>query len=196
MPAVRPLGTRPKHSGVRVALYLERSFHGVEDVIASQKDVEAVYRSHGGLVWRAVLAMSAGDRGVADEATAEAFARLVRYREKVRDPAPWVFRTAYRLAQQELGRKSGSVSSQDRPEPTGRDTSLVRGELVEALRALSPPQRVAVFLFYVADMPVGEIARLTGASGTAVRLRLHRGRAKLRESFIEEGGADHVGALD
>ena len=45
-----------------------------------------MYRSHGGTVWRAVLATSAGNREVADEATCEAFARLYAYRDGVRDP--------------------------------------------------------------------------------------------------------------
>jgi hypothetical protein len=67
--------------------------------------VETVYRSHGGLVWRAVLAMSAGSREVADEATSEAFARLFAYREGVRDPVAWVFRTAFGVARKELGRQ-------------------------------------------------------------------------------------------
>ena len=57
-----------------------------------------MFRSHGGLVWRAVLTMSAGSREVADEATAEAFARLFAYREGVRDPVAWVFRTAFGVA--------------------------------------------------------------------------------------------------
>src|SRR5207248_887274 len=71
------------------------------DRIATRAEVEAVFRSHGGLVWRAVLTMAAGDRDVADEATCEAFARLFANREGVRDPVAWVFRTAFRLASKE-----------------------------------------------------------------------------------------------
>jgi len=50
--------------------------------------------------------MAAGDRCVADDATAEAFARLLAYGAGVRDPVPWVFRTAFGVAAKELGRAS------------------------------------------------------------------------------------------
>ena len=68
-----------------------------------------MYRSHSGQVWRAVLAMTAGRGAVADEATAEAFARLFVHRERVHDPVGWVFRTAFRLAVREMKREGASL---------------------------------------------------------------------------------------
>jgi RNA polymerase sigma-70 factor, ECF subfamily len=152
--------------------------------------VEAVYRSHGGLVWRAVLTMSAGDRDVADEATSEAFARLLRHERGVRDPVAWVFRTAFRLARKELSRKRDVVPG-DVPEREALDRSVLPADLVADLRLLSPDQRVAVFLHYFADLPVGEVARLTGSPVATVKVRLHRGRRALRESLRALGG-QHV----
>ena len=55
------------------------------------------------------------------------------------------------------------------------------GELVEALRELSPNQRAAIVLRYEADLPVGEVARRMGISAATVRVHLHRGRNRLRE---------------
>lgn len=152
--------------------------------IATRADVEAVYRSHGGMVWRAVLVMAAGDRGVADDATAEAFARLLAYGDGVRDPVAWVFRTAFGVAAKELGRASriadGVVLDGVAVE---EPASALPSELTQALRELSPEQRAAVFLHYVADLPVREIARLSGSTTAAVRVRLHRARRSLRASI-------------
>ena len=39
---------------------------------------------------------------------------------------------------------------------------------------------MVVFLTYQADMPLGEVAHLTGSSVAAVKVRLHRARKALR----------------
>lgn len=146
-----------------------------------------MFRSHGGEVWRAVLAMSAGNREIADEATCEAFARLFAYCEGVRDPVAWVFRTAFRLAGRELKRQR-TVSDDPVPETIGeRDTAVLPMHVVSGLRRLSPEQRSAVFLHYFADMPVSEVARLSGVPVATVKVRLHRARNTLRSSFQMEG---------
>jgi RNA polymerase sigma-70 factor, ECF subfamily len=149
--------------------------------------VEAVYRSHGGLVWRAVLAMSAGSREVADEATSEAFARLFAYRDGVRDPVAWVFRTAFGVARKELGRQR-VISDESVPEDAASAGPALPTDLTRLLGPLSPDQRAAVFLHYFADLSVGEVARLSGSPVATVKVRLHRARRTLRESLRPLGG--------
>jgi RNA polymerase sigma-70 factor, ECF subfamily len=150
--------------------------------LATRAEVEAVYRSHGGLVWRAVLAMSAGSQEVADEATCEAFARLYAYREGVRDPAAWVFRTAFRLASRELKRQRLHVDESAAAEAAGGEVPLLPSAVAAGLRRLSPEQRSAVFLHYFTDMPVGEVARLCGVPTATIKVRLHRARRALRNA--------------
>ena len=154
--------------------------------IATRAEVEAVFRSHGGTVWRAVLAMAAGNNDVADEATCEAFARLYAYRDGVRDPVAWVFRTAFRLASREMKRQRHHADS-DIPEAIAGEVSVLPYGVARALRRLSPEQRSAVFLHYFADMPVGEVARLSGVPVATVKVRLHRARRALRVApeFVE-----------
>lgn len=138
-----------------------------------------MFRSHGGTVWRAVLAMSAGSREVADEATCEAFARLYAYRDGVRDPVAWVFRTAFRLAGRELTRQRRHADTEP-PEVMDGDMSVLPYAVARGLRRLPPEQRSAVFLHYFADMPVSEVARLCGVPTATVKVRLHRARRALR----------------
>jgi RNA polymerase sigma-70 factor (ECF subfamily) len=145
-----------------------------------------VYRSHGGTVWRAVLAMSAGNRDVADEAQAEAFARLFAYRDGVRDPVAWVYRTAFGVARRQLGEKR-RIATEAIPE-TPAPPSALPSDLTATLNALSADQRVVVFLHYFADLPVREIARLSGSPVATVKVRLHRARKTLRETLAGAGG--------
>jgi RNA polymerase sigma-70 factor (ECF subfamily) len=139
-----------------------------------------MWSSYGGQVWRAMFAASAGRRDLADDVTAEAFARLITYQRTVNDPLAWLFRTAYRLLNEELRRERQTGA----PE---LESAAVAGEmspeLTTALAALDPNQRLCVFLHYYADLPIGEVARLTGSTQTAVKVRLHRARQKLRATL-------------
>ena len=71
-----------------------------EDVQHAQQvgigEVERLYREQGGRLWAAVFAY-AGDRGVADDAVAEAFAQLLRRGGEVRDQAAWVWTATFRV---------------------------------------------------------------------------------------------------
>ena len=145
-----------------------------------------MYSSVGGGLWRAMLAASGGRADVADDATAEAFKRLCQHWSAVREPRPWLYRTAYRLVVEELRR---SRLEGDHP---GVETTMEVAEeplsarLTLLLRRLAPDQRLAIFLVYYADMPVREVATLTGSTPVAVRIRLHRARKRLRGMIEEE----------
>lgn len=145
--------------------------------VLAEHDFEALFRDHAAAVFRTLYAFTAGRRAIAEEATAEAFARAVAHADRIRDPVPWVYRTAFRIAVEELRRERRTP-----PEPVGADETPPSGlgDLVEALRELSPNQRAAVVLRYEADLPVSEIARRMGTSAATVRVHLHRGRNRLR----------------
>lgn len=148
-----------------------------------------MFSAHGGQLWRAVLVASAGRREIADDVTAEAFTRLMVYQAGVRDPLAWLFRTAFRLMAKELQRERQFVEAHG--ETAAREQSELSHELTAALTSLSVEQRVAVYLRYYADLPVGEVARLTGSSVPAVKVRLHRARKQLRTLL---DGKEGVGA--
>jgi RNA polymerase sigma-70 factor (ECF subfamily) len=131
--------------------------------------------------------MSAGRRDVADDAVAEAFTRLYAHRHRVNDPAPWLFRTAFRIAAADLKRERRVLpADESRLADQQGESAGLSPELVEALRGLSDRQRVAVFLYYQADLPIAEIAHLTGTTETAVKVRLHRARRALQADLTGE----------
>jgi RNA polymerase sigma-70 factor (ECF subfamily) len=143
-------------------------------------DFEAIWRAEGPDLWRAILAFAGGRRDVADDAVAEAFARTIERASSVRDPKPYLYRIAFRIAAEDLRRKSAGVEDRgvSDPEP------LV--DVLAAMRRLTPAQRAAVYLHYRADMPIKEIARLLDTTSAAVRVNLMRGRRRLAELLREE----------
>ena len=155
-------------------------------------EVERVFRASSGQVWRAILAATAGRADIADEVTAEAFARALANADSIREPLPWVYRTAFRLAFAEL-RRERAVADLDHPRiaATGATGSqALSPQLATLLGALSPQQRAAVFLHYHADLPVSEVARLMGTSAATVKVHLHRGRRRLRGLLETEEARD------
>lgn len=152
-------------------------------------EVERVFRESSNQVWRAVLAVTAGRVDIADEVTAEAFARALAHAGSIRDPLAWVFRTAFRLAFSEMRREraTSSLRDVDAHEPIAERPSA---RLVGMLEVLSPQQRAAVFLHYHADLPVQEVARRMGTSTATVKVHLHRGRRRLRGMLENEEGRD------
>ena len=141
-------------------------------------DFETLFRGHASQVYRTLYAFTAGRRGIAEEATAEAFARAIAHDERIRDPLAWIYRTALRVAAAELRRER-----REPPEAESARTDEAPGlaRLVDALRELSPNQRAAVVLRYEADLPVSEVAARMGINAATVRVHLHRGRARLRD---------------
>jgi RNA polymerase sigma factor (sigma-70 family) len=76
------------------------------------------------------------------------------------------------------------------PETTGPDPALNgTAEVVGALRGLTPAQRASVYLHYQADLPVRQVAHLTGMSVASVKVHLMRGRRRLRELLGDEDEA-------
>lgn len=144
---------------------------------------EQVFRDAAPGLWRAIYAFAAGRRAVADDAVAEAFARALEQAGQIRDPVPWLYRTAFRLATEDLRRER----REPEPEPDRAAASAAGlGALVPALRQLSRAQRAAVVLHYEADLPIQEIARRMGTSVGAVKVHLFRGRRRLRELLGDE----------
>ncbi len=143
-------------------------------------DIEQVYRDEGDRLYYALLAYT-GDRDVAREAVAEAFARALASESSIRDVVPWVWKVAFRVASSDLNdRKRLTISEiEERPAPEPHD-------LVEALSQLSERQRASIVLHYYAGYSLDEIASILGTRKGTIGAHLHRGRARLHELLEED----------
>jgi RNA polymerase sigma-70 factor (ECF subfamily) len=154
---------------------------------ADRHDFDRLFRDERAAVYRVLFAFTAGRRDVAEEATAEAFARAIAHRSGIREPLPWIYRTAFRIAKEELRRERRNLPN---PAEAANDSPAGLGPLIAALRSLSPRQRAAIVLRYEADLPVDEIARRMGIRAPTVRVHLHRGRERLRQLLGTEEDDD------
>jgi RNA polymerase sigma-70 factor, ECF subfamily len=144
-------------------------------------DLDAVFRAESAGVYRTLFAFTGGRADIAEEATAEAFARAAARWSSLRDPVAWIYRVAFRVAIDESRRERRHAPAVDASVPPPELAGLV-----EALRALTPNQRAAIVLRHVADLDTGEVANRMGCSRATVRVHLHRARDRLRELLREE----------
>jgi RNA polymerase sigma-70 factor (ECF subfamily) len=143
--------------------------------------LERLYREDGARLWRALVAFS-GDREVASDAVAEAFAQALGRGNDLRDPQRWVWRAAFRIAAGELKDRRRFQAQAFDP---GYEMAEPPARLVGGLARLSPNQRAALVLHYYAGYPTNEIAGILGSSAATVRVHLSQGRKRLRR-ILEE----------
>lgn len=145
--------------------------------VSATDQVAEVYRKDGARLWRALFAYC-GDRDVADDAAAEAFAQALHRGAAVRDPAAWVWRAGFRIAAGELKRRRRRLGTAVEQSYEIADTPR---ELMEALAKLSKKQRGSIVLHHYAGYPVREVAAILDSTSQAVRVHLFRGRKRLRQ---------------
>ena len=128
-----------------------------------------------------------GSRADAEDIMQEVFVRLLRAGPDFADRAharAWLLRVAANCANDWFRapwrRREGPLTD-SLPAPEHED-----GGVVEAVLALPAKYRTAVHLYYYEELSVAEIAKITGKSESAVKSRLFRARAMLREALKED----------
>jgi RNA polymerase sigma-70 factor (ECF subfamily) len=121
------------------------------------------------------VSLAVGDSGLAEEATAEAFARaLVHWRTvqtKTR-PDAWVYRVALNEVRSRLRRRR------------------LEQRWIARQRAgheLAPRARTAIALRYIADLSEAEVAAAMGITRGAAAATLHKARARLSQLLAQAG---------
>jgi RNA polymerase sigma factor (sigma-70 family) len=125
------------------------------------------------------------DRGLAEDATQEAFARALERWARLRDRpgvGGWVMTTALNAARRMLRRRP--YPSVPRANPDSESAT----ELWDVVRRLPRRQREAVVLRYVVDLSLSEIAAAMGCREGTVKAHLSSARQALRERL--EGAQD------
>jgi DNA-directed RNA polymerase specialized sigma24 family protein len=145
-------------------------------------ELELVYREQGPRLYRALL-LYAGDREVASDAVAEAFAQALRRGEAIRSLERWIWKTSYRVATGELDRRGSAIAPAVEAVYEIPETPLL---LSVAMRELSPMQRASVALHDFAGYKLREVAAITGSTASAVSVHLVRAHRKLRRHLEEE----------
>lgn len=161
--------------------------------VASDRDEvlgRLFHDEYGSLVGLARLLLD--DRGQAEEAVQEAFARTYDRWSRVRDhadPLPYVRRAVVNAARGGLRRRRSARRHRPDPMPDApsAEAGAVRGEsrreVVAALRTLPARQRECVVLRYYLDCSTAETAAALGVSEGSVKSHLHRALAALAQQL-------------
>ena len=126
-----------------------------------------------------------GDEHGALDLVQEAFVRTWAKWDRVAgydDPEAFVRRVAFNLAKNQWRRVKRTLlrsSPPDRPQPP--TDSAQHQDLVAALMTLSPKEREAIVLHYLAGQPIAEIAAEMRVPAGTVKSWLSRGRSHLAE---------------
>ena len=155
-------------------------------------------------VQRHILAM-VRDKSLAEELTQDAYARALERIDQLRDPQAalaWLYRIATTVALDRLRQRRPATVPLDTVAPAGaeaeqaaereRPLSLLEGALESAemsacvqgyLAALPDDYRIAILLHDAHGLSNPEIAELLGCSLATAKIRVHRARARLRETL-------------
>ena len=143
-------------------------------------------RAYAPAIYRLAYART-GSRADAEDIMQEVFVRLLRAGPDFADRAharAWLLRVAANCANDWFRapwrRREGPLTD-SLPAPEHED-----GGVVEAVLALPAKYRTVVHLYYYEELSVAEIAKITGKSESAVKSRLFRARAMLREALKED----------
>lgn len=153
-----------------------------------REEAAGMVERHGQAVYRLAYART-GSREDAEDVVQETFLRLVRaapvFREEDHCRA-WLLRVAANCAG-DLHRSPWRRRTQPLEAAEGLSAPVEEpGGVLDAVLALPEDYRIPVHLFYYEGLSVAEIAALLGKREGAVRTRLSRARAMLREMLKEE----------
>ena len=164
------------------------------------EDFAAFYERHRDACFRAVLA-AVSDRHLAEELTAEAFARAWGHWRKVaRHPAPaaWVVRTAlnthvswWRRRRREVAWDATTVGTTGDDHGDG-DATAVDLAIRDALRRLPARQREVVVLRVFLDLDTRSTAAALGLAPGTVQSHLHRAMKALRTELEENNEREEI----
>lgn len=125
------------------------------------------------------------------------FGRLGQLDRPVRNPRAYLFRIATHLWIDQLRRRETERRHEPEPEPaveSGPEEDRVLEEAGGALLTRLPPrERAAMALKDGFGLSLAEVAEILGTSVGAVKAALHRGRARLDDSRLDEWNAEPGG---
>ena len=141
-----------------------------------------------------------GNREDAEDAVQESFLRAYRYLAGYRERekfAAWLYKILVNQCRTVLSRQQRrelpmvewqwEITSET--DGSMAEQGALRDELSRALAALAPDQREAVVLRFGDDLTYDEMSAITGAGISALKMRVQRACARLRDLLLETSHA-------
>lgn len=141
-------------------------------------------------VYGLVLRLSRS-REVADEATQETFVRALRALPQLEDPSrltSWLFAIAANTVRELARKRKKSVPLDWEPaalEPDAHEDEQHVHAVEHALGTLEPEEREVFLLHTVEGVPIAQLAKAHDTTEGAMKVRVHRIRAKVRSTAAQ-----------
>lgn len=162
---------------------------------SEMKQFEELYKDEADMIFRFCL-VKVSDREVATDLTQEVFTRLyetMRMGKALDHPKSWLFKVSrnliidwYRkkkpLSLEQMMEQGGEAI--EPADKDGRERIELSSEarmIIKAFEELSAEFREVLYLRFVDDLELKEIARMLGLTANLVSVRMHRGMRELRK---------------
>lgn len=156
---------------------------------AAAREIDDLYRSHAGRVYRYALAVL-GQPADAEDVTQTTFLNAYRSLEngaRPRKPANWLLTIASNVIKErfraELARPRQALLGDPVAEDFSDEDTPTIGELMTALGRIPPAQRQAIVLREFEGRSYREIAEILGVTTSALETLLFRARKSLTEEI-------------
>lgn len=148
-------------------------------------NIDTVIERYQTMVYGLALART-GDRSDADDVFQEVFLAYVRHGENFREEEhrkAWLLRTTVNLSRRVTSSpwRRRTVPLDAQAEQRVEFAAPEENAVWEALMSLDESLRLPLYLFYFEELSTDEIARALAIRPGAVRMRLSRGRQRLRD---------------
>lgn len=136
-----------------------------------------------------------GSRAEAEEVTSDTlmlvFRSITSFDPEKGSITGWVLRIAHNRAVSILRSRKADFPTADLPEtiPEPEEEEGTEIELVkEAIDRCSPSERALIQLYYYDNLPLAEIADITGTAAPTLAVRLQRIRQKIKQYIMQHNG--------
>ena len=140
---------------------------------------------------RFFMNLTLGDEYLSDDLAQETFIKAYIELRSFRGMSrfgTWLFRIGYNEFYSYKRSEHATTDLNHAPERASSpvDSSEISMDVKVAMAQLSEIERTVVTLFYIDDMPVKQIATITGLNQSTLRSHLHRAKEKMAKTLTQE----------
>ena len=140
---------------------------------------------------RFFMNLTLGDEYLSDDLAQETFIKAYIELRSFRGMSrfsTWLFRIGYNEFYSHKRSQHPTSSIENAPESPSMpiDSSEISMDVKTAMAQLNETERTVVTLFYINDMPIKQIAAITGINQSTLRSHLHRAKEKMAKTLKQE----------
>ncbi len=162
----------------------------MDEKISAENFITDAVNTYSDTVYRIALNITHNPQDAFDVCQ-DVFIKLIKHKDKIENAdhlKAWLIRVSVNCSKSLVSsaHRTKVISLSEVKESELAYNSETRLELCETVMRLPEKYSTVIYLFYYEDMKISEIARSLGLTESAVKLRLSRGREKLKKILEKE----------